>query len=330
MARGLIVPNGNNNLNPTGSEYAALYTSNQTTNFLRKAIEYDIVNEANKKFILNQLINEVPLEDVDNDVFTYLSKIWSREIHTVQSATAPGASVTVTLTHATGYYDSFFPFQVNAIISGSDGISYIVTAATAANTANTSTFVIKGENDSASASSAVATQFVSGDTFTIEGVLKADGMTTLTGNVKPEFISYFNYVEIFERKCKWTELELAKIANTGTTNAMKYEWEESKEQLMLDQFVAFVNGKKAEFNVYDANSGTYKKAKKMDGFFTIMKTHGSPSANPTEAGLLAAFEYLALSTNKNVKGSNRMLLGTTASLNMLEKALKRDKIRYTP
>jgi hypothetical protein len=68
----------------------------------------------------------------------------------------------------------------------------------------------------------------------------------------------------------------------------------------------------------------------MGGVYPTMLAAGSGFANPTAAGLPAAFESLAFATNYKSDNSTRYICATHEMLNIFSQNYKQPGLRYTP
>jgi len=309
-------PYGLDQANPQGSFYAVESSlSPEETNLLRKAIRRKLFDSAPAQYNSLKLVFSTTPEEMDSDEFEYVEYTFGRSplvAGTAAGLVAPSASNIVTqtfdLTAASLKYAS-----VDLVITypdNSEGVIQDITGST----------ITVGSRTSAGLS-AVSIN----DVFAIRSSIEGDGNESFSVYSRTETITRYNYVQFFARAKRWDRVELQKWKNTGTTDYLDVDKEQKKKQLRVDLFVSYFNGHRGEYAL--ANS---KIAKSMGGIYPTMVAAGSLSANPTVAGLQAAFEQLSFLTNFKAEGDTRFIYGTQQNLNNFSKIYKQPGLRYTP
>src|ERR1700743_927018 len=120
-------------------------------------------------------------------------------------------------------------------------------------------------------------------------------------------------------------MELVKLQNKGTTNYLTEDKKQKIEQLRVDMFCSFVNGRQGEYRI-----ATGTPTKVMGGIYPPMLAAGSANATVTMAGFRTAFETLGVNTNYKQEGGVRMILGTQETLGNIAEIYKDAQTRYTP
>lgn len=309
-------PYGVSQANPQGSFYGAESSlSPAETNLLRKAIRKKLFDSAPAQYNSLKLVFQTPPEEKDSDEFEYLEYTFGRNALAANTtvaavAASPGNIVTQTfdLTAATLSYAS-----VDLVITYPDNTEGVITDITG------STVTIK------SRANAGLSAVTAGDVFAIRSSIEGDGNDSFSVYDRLETVTRYNYVQFFARAKRWDRVELVKFQNTGTTDYVEVDKKQRMKQLRLDLFVSYFNGHRGE---YELSGG--KIAKSMGGIYPTMVDAGALSANPTVAGLQAAFESLAFATNFKNEGDTRFVYGTQESLNNFSKIYKQPGLRYTP
>lgn len=309
-------PFGNPNTNPQGSEYAIDSGYNPTESILiRKAIKEAIFDAAPEQYNALKLVFEKEFEEVNNDEFEYLENTFGRsavESTAIVAAAAAVAGVPQTqviamtaasVTHLTPDLIIVYPDNTKAVVKSIVGLNVTV------------------ESQTSAGLPAVAV----GDIFSIQSTIQADGMDYFSNYERLETVTRYNYIQLFLRAWRWSRLELLKHQNSGTTNYLERDKAEKMRQMRTDLFVSFFNGNRGEFRI----SNSYL-AKAMGGIFPTMQAAGAMSANPTLAGLRAAFETLAFATNFKKEGGTRFIYATDEMLYELSKIFKDPGLRYAP
>lgn len=310
------LPFGNQNTNPQASFYGVeSQFSPSEANLIEKAIKSVIFDAAPAQYTSLKLLFAKPFEDVNLDEFEYLEKTFGRSpIESAAivgaAAAAPGANQTQVIAVTAA---SLNAMTIDLVIVYPDGSHGVITA-------------IGGGNMTVnSLTNAGLPAVVVGDVFSIQGTIRADGMDSFSNYERLETITRYNYVQFFLRAHRWARRELQKHVNAGTTDYFNVDKQEKLTQLRIDMFNSFWNGERGEYAIANGHV-----AKAMGGIYPTMIAAGSASANPTLAGLQAAFETLAFSTNHKKEGATRFIYGTDEILNEFSKVYKQPGLRYEP
>lgn len=309
-------PFGNLQANPQSSNYQTDSGYSATgTILLRKAIREAIFDAAPEQYNALKLVFEKEIKEVPLDEFEFLETTFGRsslEGNAISAAVVAvaGSEVTqaITLTAATVTHVSLdliivYPNNAKAIVRSIAG--NVVTVA--------------------SLTSVGLPAVAVGDIFAIQSTIAADGDNVFRNYERLETITRYNYIQLFLRAMRWSKVELLKYKNAGTTDYLAKDKAEKMRQLRTDLFVSFFNGTRGEFQ-----TASTIPAKAMGGIYPTMVAAGSMSANPTTAGLRAAFETLAFQTNFKAEGGTRMIYATAEIIYELSKIFKDPGLRYTP
>lgn len=302
--------------NPQGSFYATDSSlSPAETNLLRKAIKREIFDASPKQFDALKLVFSQTPREVDSDEFEYVEATFGR--NALIAATATGAVVAVPGAKVTQTFDldaaSLTRVSVDLVITYPDNTEGVIQN-------------IAGATITVGSRTGVGLSAVSiGDSFAIRSSIEGDGNDSFAVYQRTETITRYNYVQFFARAKRWDRVEMQKWINTGTTNYMDFDKKQKVKQLRYDLFVSYFNGHRGEYTL--ANSRT---AKSMGGIYPTMVAAGSLTANPTVAGLQAAFEQLAFATNFKAEGEVRFIYAADEMLNELSKIYKQPGLRYEP
>lgn len=310
-------PFGLSQSNPQGSFYGAESSlTPDETNLLRKAIRKKLFDSAPAQFNSLKLVFSTTPEEVDSDEFEYLEYTFGRNplVATGAGAGAVGASAGNIVTQTFDLDATSLKYaSVDMVITYPDNTEGVITDITG------STITV-GSRTSVGLS-AVA----SGDVFAVRSSIEGDGNDSFSIYDRLETVTRYNYVQFFARAKRWDRIELQKWKNTGTTDFIEVDKEQRKKQLRIDLFVSYFNGHRGEYSL-----SNNRIAKSMGGIYPTMVAAGSLTANPTVAGLQAAFEKLAFTTNFKAEGATRFIYGTQESLNNFSKIYKQPGLRYTP
>ena len=309
-------PFGNVNTNPQSSNYGANSGySAQESILIAKAIKKALFDTAPKQFNALKLVFEKEFVEYNNDEFEYLEYGFGRsaaECNAIVAGVAavPGTAVQQVIAFTAG---SIPHMGIDLILVYPDGTKGIIKA-------------IAGNNVTVESQTSVGLPVTAvGDIFSIQSTIQGDGMDTFSNYERLETVTRYNYIQLFLRACRWGRVELLKHQNSGTTDFLEADKKEKMRQIRTDLFNSFFNGTRGEFAL--ANG---LPAKSMGGIFPTMQAAGSMNANPTLAGLRAAFETLAFKTNHKAEGGVRMIYGTDEILYELSKIFKDPGIRYAP
>ncbi len=301
----------NQNTNSVGSEYAATY-GHDISLLVQKLTNRAIFDASPQQFMDLKLMNMVPAEQVNSDEFFYQEMGYQREPLT---ATAIAAGVTAP-TNQVITVSSVANISTNTIISypdGSKGNVILVDSATSEIT------VAPYSGDSVPA---VAV----GDVLANVSTVDYDGSEGFAQYFRASVIERNNYVQLFNSAIRYSEVELHKLRNLGTTdNFLEMERNAMFNQHRIDLSNAFWSGQKGQ--VVTAN-GTV--AKTTGGVYTAMVDAGAPNVTATSATLVDAFEDMVLSSEYGDYGSARMAFMTPTIHRQLSLAYKEELTRYAP
>ncbi len=301
----------NQNYNSVGSEYASLY-GHDISLLVQKLTNRAIFDAAPQQFMDLKLLNMVSAEQVNSDEFFYQEMGYQRE-PLVATAASGAVSFPATQTISVASTDNI---STNTIISYPNGQKGSVT--------NVDTTLL-----------AITVSPYNGDTLP---AVSADDVLANVSSVDHDgsdgFAQYFrastiernNYIQLFNKAIRYSEVELHKLKNMGTTsNFLEMERTAMFNQHRIDLSNAFWTGQKGE--VITAN-GT--PAKTTGGVFTSMLEAGSPNALANSATLVDAFEDMVLSSEYGDYGQARMAFMTPRVHRALSLAYKEELTRYAP
>jgi len=301
----------NQNYNSVGSEYAALY-GHDISLLVQKLTNRAIFDAAPQQFMDLKLLNMVAAEQVNSDEFFFQEMGYQRE-PLVATANSAAVSFPATQTISVASTDNI---STNTIISYPNGQKGSVT--------NVDTTLMQ-----------ITVSPYNGDT--LPAVVQDDVLANVSSvdhDGSDGFAQYFrastiernNYIQLFNKAIRYSEVELHKLKNMGTTsNFLEMERTAMFNQHRIDLSNAFWTGQKGE--VITAN-GT--PAKTTGGVFTSMLEAGSPNALATNATLVDAFEDMVLSSEYGDYGQARMAYMTPRVHRALSLAYKEELTRYAP
>jgi hypothetical protein len=301
----------NQNYNSVGSEYASLY-GHDISLLVQKLTNRAIFDASPQQFMDLKLLNMVAAEQVNSDEFFYQEMGYQRE-PLVATAASGAVSYPATQTISVASTDNI---STNTIISYPNGQKGSVT--------NVDTTLLQ-----------ITVSPYNGDTLP---AVSADDVLANVSSVDHDgsdgFAQYFrastiernNYIQLFNKAIRYSEVELHKLKNMGTTsNFLEMERTAMFNQHRIDLSNAFWTGQKGE--VLTAN-GT--PAKTTGGVFSSMLEAGSPNALATSATLVSAFEDMVLSSEYGDYGQARMAFMTPRVHRALSLAYKEELTRYAP
>lgn len=309
-------PFGNLNANPQESRYQGDSGYSPTESILlEKAVHKAIFDAAPKQYSALRLIFEKAMQEEPSDEFEFLEKTFGRRALEATSspvavAASPGNEVTQIIAMTA---DSVASISVNDTIVYPDGTKAIVRTIAALNVTV------------ASQTSVGLPAVTSGDIFSIQAPINADGNDSFSHYERMNTVTRYNYIQLFLRAARWGRIELQKYENLGRTDYLAKDKAERMNQLRTDMFVSFFNGTRGEFKLANGIA-----AKAMGGIYPTMTAAGAMSGNPTTAGLKSTFETLAFKTNFKVEGGTRMIYGCSEMLYEVSKVFKEPGIRYAP
>ena len=301
----------NQNYNSVGSEYASLY-GHDISLLVQKLTNRAIFDASPQQFMDLKLLNMVAAEQVNSDEFFYQEMGYQRE-PLVATAASAAVSWPATQTISIASTDNI---STNTIISYPNGQKGSVT--------NVDTTLLQ-----------VTVSPYNGDTLP---AVSADDVLANVSSVDHDgsdgFAQYFrastiernNYIQLFNKAIRYSEVELHKLKNMGTTsNFLEMERTAMFNQHRIDLSNAFWTGQKGE--VITANS---TPAKTTGGVFSSMLDAGSPNALATTTTLVSAFEDMVLSSEYGDYGQARMAFMTPRVHRALSLAYKEELTRYAP
>lgn len=301
----------NQNYNSVGSEYASLY-GHDISLLVQKLTNRAIFDAAPQQFMDLKLLNMVAAEQVNSDEFFFQEMGYQRE-PLVATASSSAVSFPATQTISVASTDNI---STNTIISYPNGQKGSVT--------NVDTTLLQ-----------ITVSPYNGDTLP---AVSADDVLANVSSVDHDgsdgFAQYFrastiernNYIQLFNKAIRYSEVELHKLKNMGTTsNFLEMERNAMFNQHRIDLSNAFWTGQKGE--VITAN-GT--PAKTTGGVFSSMLEAGSPNALATTNTLVSAFEDMVLSSEYGDYGQARMAFMTPRVHRALSLAYKEELTRYAP
>lgn len=301
----------NQNYNSVGSEYANLY-GHDISLLVQKLTNRAIFDAAPQQFMDLKLMNMVPAETVNSDEFFFQEMGYQREPLQVTAVSAT-VSYPTTQTINVASVDNI---STNTIISYPNGQKGSVVAV------DTSLLTITVSPYNGDTLPAVAI----GDVLANVSTVDHDGSEGFAQYFRASTIERVNYVQLFNKAIRYSEVELHKLKNMGTTaNFLEMERNAMFNQHRIDISNALWTGQKGE--VVTAN-GT--PAKTTGGVYTSMVEAGSPNAVATASTLVDAFEDMVLSSEFGDYGQARMAFMTPRMHRMLSLAYKEELTRYAP
>jgi hypothetical protein len=301
----------NQNYNSVGSEYANLY-GHDISLLVQKLTNRAIFDAAPQQFMDLKLMNMVPAETVNSDEFFFQEMGYQREPLQVTAVSAT-VSYPTTQTINVASVDNI---STNTIISYPNGQKGSVVAV------DTSLLTVTVSPYNGDTLPAVAI----GDVLANVSTVDHDGSEGFAQYFRASTIERVNYVQLFNKAIRYSEVELHKLKNMGTTaNFLEMERNAMFNQHRIDISNALWTGQKGE--VVTAN-GT--PAKTTGGVYTSMVEAGSPNAVATAATLVDAFEDMVLSSEFGDYGQARMAFMTPRMHRMLSLAYKDELTRYAP
>jgi hypothetical protein len=279
---------------------------------VQKLTNRAIFDAAPQQFMDLKLMNMVPAETVNSDEFFFQEMGYQREPLQVTAVSAT-VSYPTTQTINVASVDNI---STNTIISYPNGQKGSVVAV------DTSLLTITVSPYNGDTLPAVAI----GDVLANVSTVDHDGSEGFAQYFRASTIERVNYVQLFNKAIRYSEVELHKLKNMGTTaNFLEMERNAMFNQHRIDISNALWTGQKGE--VVTAN-GT--PAKTTGGVYTSMVEAGSPNAVATAATLVDAFEDMVLSSEFGDYGQARMAFMTPRMHRMLSLAYKEELTRYAP
>lgn len=301
----------NQNTNSIGSEYASLY-GHDTTLLVQKLTNKAIFDSAPQQFMDLKLMNMVESEQQNSDEFFYQEMGYQRE---PLVATANVAAVSYPTTQIIPI-TSTDNISTNTIISYPNGQKgNVVSVDTSALTVTVAAY----NGDTLPA-------IIADDVLANVSTVDHDGSDGFSQYFRASTIERVNYIQLFNKAIRYSEVELHKLKNMGTTsNFLEMERNAMFNQHRIDLSNAFWTGQKGEVLTQDGTP-----AKTTGGVFTSMLEAGSPNALATLATLVDAFEDVVLSSEYGEYGAARMAFMTPRLHRTLSLAYKEELTRYSP
>jgi hypothetical protein len=301
----------NTNVNSVGSEYASLY-GHDISLLVQKLTNRAIFDSAPQQFMDLKLLNMVPAEQVNSDEFFFQEMGYQREPLVATGAASSVAYPTTQVISVT----SVDNIATNTIISYPNGQKGVVTSV------NTSLLQITVSPYNGDTLPAVSPDDVLANVSSVDH----DGSDGFSQYFRASTIERNNYIQLFNKAIRYSEVELHKLKNMGTTsNFLEMERNAMFNQHRIDLSNAFWVGQKGE--IPTAN-GT--PAKTTGGVFSSMVDAGSPNALATSSTLVDAFEDIVLSSEYGDYGQARMAYMTPRIHRALSLAYKEELTRYAP
>ncbi len=301
----------NQNYNSVGSEYAALY-GHDISLLVQKLTNRAIFDAAPQQFMDLKLLNMVPAEQVNSDEFFYQEMGYQRE-PLVATAASAAVSYPTTQTISVTSTDNI---STNTIISYPNGQKGSVVSV------DTSLLTVTVSPYNGDTLPAVAADDILANVSSVDH----DGSDGFAQYFRASTIERANYIQLFNKAIRYSEVELHKLKTMGTTsNFLEMERNAMFNQHRIDLSNAFWTGQKGEIITADGTP-----AKTTGGVYTSMLEAGSPNAVANSNTLVDAFEDMVLSSEYGDYGQARMAFMTPRMHRMLSLAYKEELTRYAP
>jgi hypothetical protein len=301
----------NQNYNSVGSEYAALY-GHDISLLVQKLTNRAIFDAAPQQFMDLKLLNMVPAEQVNSDEFFYQEMGYQRE-PLVATAASAAVSYPTTQTISVTSTDNI---STNTIISYPNGQKGSVVGV------DTSLLTVTVSPYNGDTLPAVAADDILANVSSVDH----DGSDGFAQYFRASTIERANYIQLFNKAIRYSEVELHKLKTMGTTsNFLEMERNAMFNQHRIDLSNAFWTGQKGEIITADGTP-----AKTTGGVYTSMLEAGSPNAVANSNTLVDAFEDMVLSSEYGDYGQARMAFMTPRMHRMLSLAYKEELTRYAP
>jgi hypothetical protein len=301
----------NQNYNSVGSEYAALY-GHDISLLVQKLTNRAIFDAAPQQFMDLKLLNMVAAEQVNSDEFFYQEMGYQRE-PLVATASSAAVSWPTTQTISVTSTDNI---SSNTIISYPNGQKGSVISV------DTSLLTVTVSPYNGDTLPAVSADDILANVSSVDH----DGSDGFAQYFRASTIERVNYVQLFNKAIRYSEVELHKLKTMGTTsNFLEMERNAMFNQHRIDLSNAFWTGQKGEIITADGTP-----AKTTGGVFSAMVEAGAPNAVATTATLVDAFEDIVLSSEYGDYGQARMAFMTPRMHRALSLAYKEELTRYAP
>jgi hypothetical protein len=301
----------NTNLNSVGSEYASLY-GHDISLLVQKLTNRAIFDASPQQFMDLKLLNMVPAEQVNSDEFFFQEMGYQREpLVATANASAVGFPTNQTISLVSVEYIS-----TNTVISYPNGQKGVVV------NVDPSLLTITVTPYNGDTLPAVLADDVLANVSTVDH----DGSDGFAQYFRASTIERSNYIQLFNKAIRYSEVELHKLKNMGTTsNFLEMERNAMFNQHRIDLSNAFWVGQKGEVPTYNGTP-----AKTTGGVFSGMVEAGSPNALATQSTFVDAFEDMVLSSEYGDYGQARMAFMTPRLHRALSLAYKEELTRYAP
>jgi len=297
--------------NSVGSEYAALY-GHDISLLVQKLTNRAIFDAAPQQFMDLKLLNMVAAEQVNSDEFFYQEMGYQRE-PLVATASSAAVSWPTTQTISVTSTDNI---SSNTIISYPNGQKGSVISV------DTSLLTVTVSPYNGDTLPAVSADDILANVSSVDH----DGSDGFAQYFRASTIERVNYVQLFNKAIRYSEVELHKLKTMGTTsNFLEMERNAMFNQHRIDLSNAFWTGQKGEIITADGTP-----AKTTGGVFSAMVEAGAPNAVATTATLVDAFEDIVLSSEYGDYGQARMAFMTPRMHRALSLAYKEELTRYAP
>lgn len=301
----------NQNYNSVGSEYAALY-GHDISLLVQKLTNRAIFDAAPQQFMDLKLLNMVAAEQVNSDEFFYQEMGYQRE-PLVATASSAAVSWPTTQTISVTSTDNI---STNTIISYPNGQKGSVVSV------DTSLLTVTVSPYNGDTLPAVSADDILANVSSVDH----DGSDGFAQYFRASTIERVNYVQLFNKAIRYSEVELHKLKTMGTTsNFLEMERNAMFNQHRIDLSNAFWTGQKGEIITADGTP-----AKTTGGVFSAMVEAGSPNAVANTSTLVDAFEDMVLSSEYGDYGQARMAYMTPRMHRALSLAYKDELTRYAP
>lgn len=301
----------NQNYNSVGSEYAALY-GHDISLLVQKLTNRAIFDAAPQQFMDLKLLNMVAAEQVNSDEFFYQEMGYQRE-PLVATASSAAVSWPTTQTISVTSTDNI---STNTIISYPNGQKGSVV------NVDTSLLTVTVSPYNGDTLPAVSADDILANVSSVDH----DGSDGFAQYFRASTIERVNYVQLFNKAIRYSEVELHKLKTMGTTsNFLEMERNAMFNQHRIDLSNAFWTGQKGEIITADGTP-----AKTTGGVFSAMVEAGAPNAVANTSTLVDAFEDIVLSSEYGDYGQARMAYMTPRMHRALSLAYKEELTRYAP
>jgi len=279
---------------------------------VQKLTNRAIFDAAPQQFMDLKLLNMVSPEQVNSDEFFFQEMAYQRE-PLVATAVVGGVGYPASQVISVQSVDNI---ATNTIISYPNGQKGSVT------NVDTALLTITVTPYNGDTLPAVAIDDVLANVSSVDH----DGSEGFAQYFRASTIERSNYVQLFNKAIRYSEVELHKLKNQGTTsNFLEMEKAAMFNQHRIDISNAFWMGQKGEVIT---QNGT--PAKTTGGVYTSMLEAGAPNALATTSTLVDAFEDVILSSEYGDYGTTRMAFMTPRIHRALTLAYKDEHTRYQP